>query len=372
MAEQSPPSGTTTSTPVRLLGYLVAFASIFVILWGIRTTAIIINPILLAAVITVTVLPVPAILTRRGLPGWLALVLTILLVGAMLALVIATVILSITTLATELPTYIESASQQAAEDVASFSTELSGYLSQIGPRLGPVAQSLLAGVASMVAQLVLALLIFFFMIAAAISLPSATRLGINPDTPAISRIGGLTEGVRRYMSILTLINFLVGLGDTIFLLIVGVDYAILWGVLAWFMGYIPSIGFWVALIPPTLLAYAEFGWQTALVVFIGYVLINGGVQNFLQPKMMGDRLRISPVIVFISLFAWGFLLGGIGAILAVPLTLLMLEIMENFDTTRMVAILMRYTGEEKKEERQAATEQLKGLWDRARSTFTRS
>jgi predicted PurR-regulated permease PerM len=162
----------------------------------------------------------------------------------------------------------------------------------------------------------------------------------------------------------------VGLGDTIFLLLLGVDYALLWGLLAWFMGYIPSIGFIIALIPPVLMAYAQYGLETALIVLVGYILINGGVQNFIQPKLMGQRLKISPVVVFVGLFIWGYLLGGIGALLAVPLTLLVLIIMENFEGTRPLAILMRYTGEEKEEERKQAEQHVKGLWGKLRGTFS--
>jgi predicted PurR-regulated permease PerM len=172
------------------------------------------------------------------------------------------------------------------------------------------------------------------------------------------------------MTVLTGINLLVGLGDAIFLLILGVDYAVLWGLLAWFMGYIPSIGFIIALIPPVLMAYAQYGLQTALIVLIGFVLINGGVQNFIQPKIMGQRLKISPVVVFVGLFIWGYLLGGIGAILAVPMTLMVLIIMENFEGTRPIAILMRYTGEEKDEERKEAEIHVKGLWGKLKTTFS--
>src|SRR5512143_3949483 len=102
----------------QLVIYLVGGASIFVILFGIRGSAYIINPILLAAVITITVLPVPSRLTKRGVPGWLALVLSILMVVLLLGLVIATVFFSITKLSTELPTYMASASQQASQDLA--------------------------------------------------------------------------------------------------------------------------------------------------------------------------------------------------------------------------------------------------------------
>jgi len=355
----------------RLVIYLVGFASVFVILFGVRASASIINPIMLAIVITVTVLPLPSLLTKRGMPGWLSLVLSILLVAVVLGLVIVTVFFSVSKLSTELGTYLASGSAQATQDLsAPEGSQLSIEIDQVTRGLGTVAQSVLEIVINLLVQFGLALVIFLFMISAAMALPAPSRLGLDPGSPIIDRITKLAEDVRKYMTTLTVINLLVGIGDTIFLLIVGVDFAFLWGLLAWFMGYIPSIGFWVALIPPVLLAYAEFGLPTALVVFVAYVLINGGVQNFIQPNMMGQRLRISPVVVFVSLLVWGYLLGGIGAILAVPMTLLVLIIMENFEGTRTVAILMRYTGEEKKEERQEAAKQVKGLWGRLKDTVT--
>ncbi len=336
-------------------------------LFGIRGTASIINPILLAVVITITVLPIPGRLTKRGLPGWLALVLTILSVVLLLGLVIATVFFSVTKLTTELPTYMAEAATTASEGTSS---ETSETVNQLTIQLGPVAQGALVAVLDLLVQFGLALAIFFFMISAAMALPGAVRMGLDPQAPVIGRISKLTGDVRHYLTILTGINFLVGLGNTIFLLILGVDYALLWGLLAWFMGYIPSIGFMIALIPPVLMAYAQYGLQTAVIVLIGYILINGGVQNFIQPKIMGQGLKISPVVVFIGLFVWGYLLGGIGALLAVPLTLLVLVIMENFEGTQPMAVLMRYTGEEKKEERKAAANQVKGLWGKVKGPFS--
>jgi predicted PurR-regulated permease PerM len=353
----------------RLVVYLIAGASIFIILFGIRSSASIINPILLAAVITITVLPLPSRLTKRGMPGWLALVVSILMVVVLLGLVIATVFFSITKLTTELPTYLADASQQVSTDLsATEGSATSAQIEQVTIALGPVVQGLMSSLVDLLVQFGLALAIFFFMISAALSLPAPSRLGLDPNMPVIGRITTLTEDVRKYMTVLTGVNFLVGLGDTVFLLILGVDYAVLWGLLAWFMGYIPSIGFIIALIPPVLMAYAQYGLQTALIVLIGYVLINGGVQNFYQPKIMGERLRISPVIVFIGLFVWGYLLGGIGAILAVPMTMMVLIIMENFEGTRPLAILMRYTGKEKEEERQEAVKNIKDFWEKLRGS----
>jgi AI-2 transport protein TqsA len=354
----------------KLVIYLVAFASVFVVLAGIRASASILNPILLAAVITITVLPLPNQLAKRGIPGWLSLVLSILLVVLLLGLVIATVFFSVAKLSTELPIYEQEAITQTTEGVSSSGeTSLSIEIEQVTKEIGPLVQGFLTSILNILVTFGLALVIFFFMISAALALPTPSRMGLDPGSSIIKRVAELTEDVRKYMTVLTGINFLVGLGDTIFLLLLGVDYALLWGLLAWFMGYIPSIGFIIALIPPVLMAYAEFGLQTALIVAIGFILINGGIQNFVQPKIMGDKLKISPLVVFVGLFIWGYLLGGIGAILAVPMTLLVLIIMENFEGTRPIAILMRYTGEEKKEEREQAAKHVKGLFGKAKDSL---
>jgi predicted PurR-regulated permease PerM len=133
------------------------------------------------------------------------------------------------------------------------------------------------------------------------------------------------------------------------------------------MGYIPAVGFWIAMIPPIILAFVEFGLPTSIVVFVGYVLINGTVENFVKPRMMGQQLRISPVVVVISLFVWGWLLGAVGAILSTPLTLLILSIMEGFDNTRWISILLRTAGIEgdaTTSERQEAFGRVRGLRDR--------
>ena len=136
------------------------------------------------------------------------------------------------------------------------------------------------------------------------------------------------------------------------------------------MGYIPTIGFWVALIPPVLMAYAQYGIQTAIVVFIGYIVINGGVELLVKPRLAGKGLKISPLVIFVGLFFWGFLLGGIGAILSVPLTLLVITIMEQFPATRPISTLLRNTGEDEKEERKEAMKQVKDLWGKTKATFT--
>ena len=243
----------------RLVIYLVALASIFIVMFGIRETASIINPILLASVITIAVLPIPGKLTKRGLPGWLALILTILAVVLLLVLVMATVFFSVTQLSIALPTYMADAATSTSAEASGSETTTS--TTELTIQYGPFFQSIIAAVLDMLVQFGIALAIFFFMISAAMSLPSAVRLGLDPRAQIIGKVTKLTEDVRHYLTILTGINLLVGLGDTIFLMYLGVDFAVLWGLLAWFMGYIPSIGFMIALIPPMLMAYAQYGLE---------------------------------------------------------------------------------------------------------------
>ena len=355
-----------TKVPIYLL---MALASIFIIMLGIKTTAALINPILLAVVITIAVLPLPQKLMKRGMSGKVALVITIV---AVLGIILAVLVLaagSVYALSLKIPTY--------AVNVAARSEELSSLLNRTNAtsealayfspdEISAFASKAIAIIANSLVQVFMTMLIFIFMLSAALSLPSRSSDSLEANAGILESVRAFTSDVSRYVSVTTVINFLVGLGDAIFLMILGVDFAVLWGLLAWFLGYIPTIGFWLALIPPTVLAWAEHGMTTALIVFIGFVLINGSVQNFLQPKMMGDNLNISPIVVFLSLFIWGWLLGAIGAILAVPMTLMVLVILERFESTRGFVRLIR-PGTEDDVEALKAREEIGGFFDRIKS-----
>lgn len=156
------------------------------------------------------------------------------------------------------------------------------------------------------------MLIFAFMLSSALALPSSARLGLRADHPLIQQAATLTADVRRYVTLTTALNFLIGLGNTIFLFLIGVGLAPLWGLLSAILGYIPAIGFWIAMIPPMILAFLNDGLIGAVVVLIGYTLINGTVENLVKPRMLGQQLKISPAVVVIALFVWGWLLGAVG------------------------------------------------------------
>ncbi len=326
---------------------VVSLASIFIIMLGIKSTAAIINPILLALVITIAVIPLPQKLMRRGMSGKMALVLTIVaVVGAILAVMVL-VAASIYALKLKMPTYATNIAQRSEElsSLFAYSSSITEGLAQLSSQdISSFAGKAIGILAGALVQVFMTMLIFIFMLSAAISIPEKSENEFIAGNAFMDSVHAFTSDVSRYVTVTTIINFLVGLGDALFLMVLGVDFALLWGLLAWFFGYIPTIGFWLALIPPTILAWAEHGMTTAAIVFIGFVLINGSVQNFIQPKMMGENLNISPIVVFLSLFIWGWLLGAIGAILAVPMTLMVLVILERFESTRGFVRLIRFSG----------------------------
>lgn len=151
----------------------------------------------------------------------------------------------------------------------------------------------------------------------------------------------LLRDIRRYVSISTQTGLLIGVLNAFLLILMGVDFAVLWGVLGFLMNYIPNLGVDISIIPPALLALLEFGWGQLLIVVIGYVVINIFIENILKPRMLGEDLNISPLFVIISLVAWGYILGPAGTILAVPLTLIATKlVLENSEETQWMAVLI--------------------------------
>lgn len=354
---------------------LIGLASIFIIIAGIQDLAFILNPILLSIVITIALIPVPGWFARRGVPGWLSLVLTFVLVLAFIGVVLLLVFFGLARLAEIVPSI--QAGVTVEGELLDVPSTLFGYrLEEIrdaatafltSEQLTGLATRFLTVLFTTVSQAFLVMLIFAFMLSAALSLPSSARLGLQTDHPLLKQAAALTEDVRRYVTLTTSLNLLAGVGNTILLLALGIGPAVLWGLLAWFMGYIPAIGFWVAMLPPLALAFVEHGFSGALVVLVGYTLINGTVENVIKPRRMGRGLKISPVVVVISLFIWGWLLGIVGAVLSTPLTLLILSVLELFEGTRWVAVLLRTTGtgeESAVSERQEAFGRVRGMWDR--------
>lgn len=350
----------------RQLGYrIIVAAALIILLWGIRGLAGILNPILLAAVITITLLPVPNAFQKRGLKSGPALLLTILLVVVVIVGFTWLVLGSISKMDTQIPAYTSGFEEQndSADPGATVIDQAgqSAMRTLNSQQFGQVLSAVVTVAGTVISQLFLTLLIFIFMLYTSLSLPNLSRMGIDTGSGGMMQLIGLTSDVRRYMVLTAFINLLVGASNALLLWLFNVPYAILWGVMAWVLGFIPAVGYWLALIPPVLLAYSLYGTRTALIIFVMYAVINGTAANIISPRLLGKGLSISPLVIFVSVFIWGGLLGAIGAILAIPLTMLIIVILRSSPTTQWVARLMSYVPGSEKAEDAEAIDRARGL-----------
>jgi AI-2 transport protein TqsA len=166
------------------------------------------------------------------------------------------------------------------------------------------------------------------------------RTGAGRDNPQVERLTAVGRSVVRQFGLRAIVNLVTGAGVTVLLFLLGVDFPLLWGILTFFLSFVPYIGLVLAVTPAVVLALAEFGVSRAVLVIVGVIVINVLAENVLSPVMMGRGLNISPTIVFLSFIFWAWLLGGPGAFLALPITLFVAVMLDTFPETRWLASLM--------------------------------
>ena len=208
--------------------------------------------------------------------------------------------------------------------------------SAIATVLGTIAAAIL----SFLSDLFLILVLVLFLLAEGPAMMRRLQASMGERHPRIERLFDVGKGVTRQFALRAVVNLATGSGVTLLLLVVGVPYPVLWGVLTFFLSYVPYIGLTVATIPPTLLALAKSGVGLAIVVIAGVVLINVVAENALSPYLMGRGLNLSPTVVFFSFIFWVFLLGAPGAFLAMPLTFFVVVMLSTYPEASWLVSLM--------------------------------
>jgi len=222
------------------------------------------------------------------------------------------------------------------------------FLDYVNPEtIMKLTADLLTGLSSVLSDLVLILLTVTFILLEVSSFPLKLRAVIGDPKQKFPQFTHFANDMKRYMVIKTLISLATGILIAFWLYILGVDYPILWGFLAFLLNYIPNIGSIVAAIPAVVLAVIQLGFGSAVLVAAGYILVNFVIGNVIEPKVMGRKLRLSTLVVFLSLIFWGGLLGLVGAILSIPLTMTLKFAFENNESTKWIAVLL---GSEKMDE----------------------
>jgi AI-2 transport protein TqsA len=186
----------------------------------------------------------------------------------------------------------------------------------------------------------LILITVIFMLLEASSFPQKMLAVFRQPEKTMAKINQITNDVKHYLAIKTFISFMTGALVAIFLTVIGLDYPLLWGLFAFLLNYVPNIGSIIASIPAILQAFIQMGLGGAIGVTIGYLAINMIMANLIEPRLMGKSLGLSTLVVFLSLIFWGWVLGPVGMLLSVVLTVTVKIILEGREDTRWLAVLL--------------------------------
>jgi AI-2 transport protein TqsA len=316
-------------TAPRALIVLVGIAGALIVLFGLREVASVAGPFVLALVLVIAVSPVRSWLAARHAPVWAQvavpfLILVLVLLGMAGVLTVAAVQLS--SLASTYAWRI----QDLLADARAFAIghgvsgqQLDRAIDSFDPqRLIGIAQSLLGGVIGVFSALFLIVVLLLAMCLDAPRTSLVLQSGEGRRVALVEALGRFARKTRRYLIVSTVFGLLNAVLDVIALILIGVPLPLLWGVLALIANYVPNIGFVIALVPPATLALLDGGVREMLLVVAAYVAFNVVTQSFMLPKFLGDAVGLSTTVTFLSLIVWAFVLGPLGAILAVPLSLL--------------------------------------------------
>ena len=326
------------------LRVMLLLAATGIVLVIIRLGAPILNPIFFALVLSLLFSPIYSWLGRRGLPSPVALVIMLIVIGALFTGLFLILGASISRFGERVGYY----TSQLNSQVVSLDALLERLgLSNVDLRdvvkpnaLTDALGTVLSGVAGFLSDLFLILMIMLFLLGEGPAMMRRLRAGAGRDNPQVERLTTVGRSVVRQFGLRAVVNLVTGAGVTVLLFLLGVDFPLLWGILTFFLSFVPYIGLVLAVTPAVVLALAEFGVSRAVLVIAGVVVINVLAENVLSPVLMGRGLNISPTIVFLSFIFWAWLLGGPGAFLALPITLFVAVMLDTFPETRWLAGLM--------------------------------
>ncbi|WP_221321230.1 AI-2E family transporter [Actinoplanes sp. L3-i22] len=327
---------------------LLGCACLVIVVAGLRWVADLVGPVFLGLMLVVTVSPLTEWLRRRRTPGWLAAVATVLVIYLILAALGGALVVSVARLIDLMPQY-QAQFANLREDVVSGLGTLGISAEQVrsavsGVDSGAVAHvlgSLAGGLAGLLSNTVFVVAVLLFMCLDAVGFPARLNSIVGERPQVVAALGSFARGTRRYLVVCTVFGLIVATFDTLLLWALGVPLPLLWGLLSFITNYIPNIGFVIGVIPPALLGLLQGGPELMLTVIVLYCLVNFVIQSVIQPKVVGDAVGLSATVSFLALIFWAWVLGGLGALLAIPLTLLAKGLLVDIDPgTRWMNVLL--------------------------------
>ena len=323
---------------------LLVLAAVIIIGAAIVQLKALINPLLLAVLFFVLFSPILNWLKRLGLPNMVAVFATMITMILLVSVTVNLLAVSLEGFIRDMPNIYAQLQVRLDQLIAVLpvSFELPGVDEQLatfinGEQFVDLLTTSLQGVVRTLSNLLLIALLVLFMLLEATHLSS--KIAHLPSNTAKS-LGDLANNVKRYLVIKSFFSLLTGVLIGSFLWIYGIEYPLLMGAIAFLLNFIPAIGSIVAAVPALMLVFVNHSFLDVLVVFLWYTGVNVAIGNFLEPRKMGQEMGVSPLVVFLSLLLWGWMLGPIGMFMAVPLSMTIKIILSNYPPTRWLALLM--------------------------------
>jgi len=325
---------------------LMIGAAVVVVLAGLKASQTLIIPFLLALFLAIICAPVMTWLTSHRVPVGAAVLIVVVVLLAVFSgfgAIVGSSVNDFTAFAVQ---------NQARFDglVASASTWFESHdidpksldiLNMLQPgKLINMLGGVLKNLAAVLSNLFLIILTMIFMLLEATTLPLKLKAAAGKGGFNIDYFGQIATQIQRYLGIKTATSLVTGVLIGGWTAVLGLDFAVVWGLLAFLLNYIPNIGSIVAAVAPVLLGLVQEGIGFALLVAFGYVVVNVVIGNFTEPFLMGRTLGLSTLVVFLSLVFWGWMWGGIGMLLSVPLTMIIKILFENTDDLRWVSVML--------------------------------
>jgi len=325
---------------------LVTIAACVVVIAGMKAAKTLLVPFLLSIFIAVICSPLLFWLRRKKIPMAIALIIVImgiLGVGLMVGVLVSS---SLNEFTQALPLYQEGLQKEIA-GISAFldkmgvenSDEMLMKYANPGAAM-KLALTMLAGLGNVLSNAFLIFLTVMFILLEAASFPAKLYAAFGSSKMPMKNFDIFAANISRYMAIKTWVSLVTGTLITVWLAVLGVDYAILWGLLAFMFNYVPNIGSIIAAVPAILLAYIQIDMTTAMLVAGGYIAVNMVIGNFIEPRFMGRGLGLSTLIVFLSLIFWGWVLGPVGMVLSIPLTMTLKIALSSREETVWISTLL--------------------------------
>ena len=325
--------------------FLVVAAAFVIVVSGLKMASSLVVPFLLSVFIAMIVSPLLALLKKHGIPGVAAIALVIMLImsiGLMLGAVIGS---SLDSFREDMPIYSAklsamSESLQQWLSAKGIAIDATQWQSSFDPSaVMSLVGSTLASFGNVMTNSVMILLTVIFILAENITFAEKLKLA-RGNANSQQWLSKFSDSVQGYLAIKAAISVATGLLIFIWLSIVGVDYAVLWGLLAFLLNFVPTVGSFIAAVPAVLLALVQLGLGPAGLTLGGFVAVNFLMGSALEPRLMGKGLDLSPLVVFVSLVLWGWVLGPVGMLLSIPLTIMIKIALETQPDTRWISIML--------------------------------